>query len=1444
MEKTRDGERSTAQPTSPSINSTLLLRSDIPLDGVDLSAAANLVREHGHQSPVSSSPSKTSGPPSAEKVHGLRADMKVPVDFDPPVPQKLFARPSSASQPLVEGGFSFGKVDRRSGVKALPPVQKHHEKDRALPEREESKPVQMETNSRISTFTAFDMGNFNIIPPSMVREVQTRAKKSSQASDNASPIKSNSGNKSNVKGDRTPSGVLQSPAASSCASSGDAQLALTSIEGRISAKMTPSERASGSPQAECSVGSRHENRPTPDDALRLRNSVVREKAQMPSDDTSKSIEKPQASNSDKALPNEPGHHIRHVTNTLSKAFNDTRMTSNGRRSIGPIADNSQTPKTAISSMGNCPEEDIFILLLNRSRQQKRNSIRTTARQKQMATTISQLCHANERYQSQLNEAHELHSQHVATIEEQERASEDMKTKFGTLKNFVKGLTNDMESVRKESDIIGKSQSEAEKLRGSLMEETRQLRTVNDNSIHRMTQMRDTMAELHGKIESAGAVNKQLQIAIKVEEGRLQEEKEKTSWLQQEMESRRSITDEQLELLRSQQIVLLDQIGGLPNLIEKLLGRWTDTSSSPSELQKCLETAKSICATERITPADIKDLETSMVTGLTESIKTCLEEPETIARTFHDTNKAFCEKVQAEVEDLRNGFEKMSDSQHRIAVLQEANIRLEERLTAKNEALDDFGVKFDALCQREKSLLESIPQMKDELTSMRENGASNPSSPGKGSVLEHWKSLVEEYRVKWMSANSEKAKLSEEMTDINDKLQEQVALAEDKQRAFECLRDEHAQVKNDLQCSEAKLRNFDPQELDRLKSLVVEQESRIDRTMSDLQETTSCLLDNRQTIEHLQIEGTTLQNKLQDLQYQHDASLNRAGILEASNARFQQDLKDIDTLRTQANQVPQLTSELSQEKRANSEQTIVIEQLRQEQQRLQVLKTELVDKLSENTQLAKQIEDQHKLEQHIVHLAEELELSRSSNEAMRRRSEEVRRRLFNTELQNRPGEEASPETYPLGNIFSPLNSSNIDLKRKNERIKQLDNTVEEQAKIINQQRSLISKLERRSDGDFGKLLAEQMPSIYSPETNGNGNGNAFITPDQAIKNGDNITTMPKAPCPERRRSLEDVEKIRMRMAADTDHISETQIGQENETPNAEPSSDLTSKPESSPCKPHRASLSGAAHFRRSMNENIDDSQLTVVPPTPKPLQRSESGISQTTEEASEMSHPSTQGDEMLLERQSQMDGFADSTDVDTQDERELSEVASESENDSPVKRKSAKATTKSTAGKATKTPLNGVKRMSTRSSEKVMSVDKDQDAQPGKPSENGGNAMSAPNTVRRKHQPNSGLKRQFDSDIGTQSPERSPKKALKRNNSAAGTRKSGSVSVSFFDQMPDATNGTLKTPQTSTALPPGSKKGSIGGRQSNGEGKSQKRNKKPRKGSKGDQYDNRFGQILL
>lgn len=202
-----------------------------------------------------------------------------------------------------------------------------------------------------------------------------------------------------------------------------------------------------------------------------------------------------------------------------------------------------------------------------------------------------------------------------------------------------------------------------------------------------------------------------------------------------------------------------------------------------------------------------------------SIKTCLEGQETETTTFHDTSRASYERIQDQLANLQNNVEVAFGHQDRISALQEANIRLEERLTAKTGAFDDFGVKFDELRERERSLLESIPQMKDELTQIREKGASSPSSPAKGSALDHWKSLVEEYRVKWMSANSEKAKLSKELTDINGKLQEQVAETKDKQRAVECLRDENVEIKKDLDCSEAKLRTTDPQELERLKALV-------------------------------------------------------------------------------------------------------------------------------------------------------------------------------------------------------------------------------------------------------------------------------------------------------------------------------------------------------------------------------------------------------------------------------------------------------------------------------------------------------------------------------------------------------------------------------------------------------------------------------------------------
>lgn len=615
----------------------------------------------------------------------------------------------------------------------------------------------------------------------------------------------------------------------------------------------------------------------------------------------------------------------------------------------------------------------------------------------------------------------------------------------------------------------------------------------------------------------------------------------------------------------------------------------------------------------------------------------------------------------------------------------------------------------------------------------------------------------------------------------------------------------------------------------------------------------------------------MQNKLQDLQYQHDAALNRAKILEATNAKFQQDLQDIDTLRTQANQVPQLISDLSQEKRANSEKTIVIEQLQQEQQKFRTLKAELANKSSEKIQLAKQIGERQKLEQHIVHLTEDLDQSRSSNAAMSRKSSERSRQASEAGEESRY-REGLRKTKELTNILLQLNS---ELKRKDEENQRLKTSLDEHAKTIDRLRIRTLKVESRSQADvLTQLLAEQTPSIPSPETN----GNAIVTPSPANDNGNDITPVPNAPFPERRRSIKNLDSIPIagdgtstaidafqqeslqeatQMNPDGDKSSESRIGQTSETTDAEPTSEESYKLSSSPCKYRRTSLSGAEHFRRSMNETIDDSQITIMPATPRPLQRRESDIPHTIEEASEVSHSSTQGDEMLLERQSQTDRFADSNDADTHDERESSEVEDQSEDDSPIlpKPKSVKATTKSSTAKATRTSLKGVKGVSTRSSGKIVPVDQDQDAQPERSSKDGINAMSAPNTVKRKHQPNSGVKRQLDSDIGTESPEDHPKKVLKRNKSAAGTRTSGSATVSFFDQMPDAASGTPTTPQSHTALPPGSKKGKIGDKSSNGENSSQKSKRKPRKGSKGkhsswglmvtnihagDQYGKRFG----
>lgn len=671
--------------------------------------------------------------------------------------------------------------------------------------------------------------------------------------------------------------------------------------------------------------------------------------------------------------------------------------------------------------------------------------------------------------------------------------------------------------------------------------------------------------------------------------------------------------------------------------------------------------------------------------------------------------------------------------------------------------------------------------------------------------------------------------------------------------------------------------------------------------------------------------------------QFDNSMHRENSLAADNEKLLEQLKDIDLLRKESQQVPRLHLELEHERRKASEQANAIVRLEQEAQKFGALEADLAYKASENTQLAKQIKDQARLQDQIERLKTELETSiarslslqdsesKLEGEAARVESllsEIADKETSISELQNqlsilsgaleelkslRDQTQMWSEKYnevqeKMKSLYADVDKKNLleeELKRKNgelsafselslqlatiqnvsqrkdSEIQQLRTEVKKLADISHELRRRLSQWEGNSQDSVWSQETQILPSLILDGTTPIANSQSLETPDRTIITSSGRAPMPHAPSPPRHRRIADRRScipessfiVRERLAAakasqqgeggmtqSTSCVPETQYQPEEHYSEEESSSDLSEPPESSPIKVDRPSFHEESRFRQTTNETIDDSQIHPPPKSSKLVQRRIPGNKQMAKERSWTSRSSNQGEEMLLERQSQTGSFTEATE--DQSPGKTASAGREGEgNDNSFELPRQRSKTTAFSKHLSSGAVNDYSATSKRAS----------NGAPGKTVPNGhtpvqlgaevnlrarhsgtlterspsymnvaSSVSPTASTLKGRHQPNSGAKRQLDSDGATENLEQGSSKILKRNTITMNTRKDGSASVSFPDQMPDPDTGSRSDQRPHASLPAGSKKGSVGGKSSNSSGASagQKRDRKPRKGSRG------------
>ena len=521
-------------------------------------------------------------------------------------------------------------------------------------------------------------------------------------------------------------------------------------------------------------------------------------------------------------------------------------------------------------------------------------------------------------------------------------------------------------------------------------------------------------------------------------------------------------------------------------------------------------------------------------------------------------------------------------------------------------------------------------------------------------------------------------------------------------------------------------------------------------------------------------------------------------------------------------------------------------------------SELTDLLQKYEHTSQALEDLDRLRLEYDEISERHSKLMSENASLSEVSandRELRTQLADRDEKLKAYDENHRQLLQLQEENSKKNAELQDLKaeaqKKDAELSSLQAGSKKQEELTLELSKTISQMSRVSqDSVWSESMVAAIDSMTEWPRVGEV-GNPVETPNRTTDDGLEDAQQPDTPEPPRQRQLENrlvvipesSAAVKDKLAAarplvgsqvtgtPTTMIPESQPYEEAvEELEEDQDSELSDAPDSSPIKMHRSSFFRNEPAEQDVGEMIDEVHTQLF-----------MGVKQSKSRHSRVpnasSRPSTQGEEMLLERQSQKSTPSGPFKSHARDPTLLQEPtnsALEARFSTPIP--PSPAGRRVQYGKAAATghinpPFARPKGTSPRKP-RTMTHPAANIVGPiteNTPTQTEGSVhLEAPaaGILKQKHQPNTGAKRQLDSDSVVGSPQAGPTKIAKRNPSNLDVRKPSSASGKGHSLENQVTKG-----DRSPDLPTGGKKGSVGGRSTQTGGK-QKAAKKPRKGSRG------------
>lgn len=259
------------------------------------------------------------------------------------------------------------------------------------------------------------------------------------------------------------------------------------------------------------------------------------------------------------------------------------------------------------------EEDLFYLLIHKLKKREETQAAATALKEEMENKLHNVKEENETLRSRLQQA-ELHNK----SQEAEKVSQRgfikrWKVKFGKLRNLVRDIGHDQETLRREGQRLKSTQTALTEEGHQLMENVKQLNNGTDQARKFLSKHKAQLSGMQNEFNSLEECVRMTNLKSSEESKALAREQNRTATLESFIRSSSDKTLRQMTLLQQNQAETISRIQSTHDQINASLANSHAIIKSDLEppLTSCLEMLKSVNSREFVEPAQLAQVDASI-----------------------------------------------------------------------------------------------------------------------------------------------------------------------------------------------------------------------------------------------------------------------------------------------------------------------------------------------------------------------------------------------------------------------------------------------------------------------------------------------------------------------------------------------------------------------------------------------------------------------------------------------------------------------------------------------------------------------------------------------------------------------------------------------------------------------------------------------------------------